>query len=128
MSAVSKWFTPASRAASTTSFDASSSIRMPKLLQPRPATDTSRLPTLRNSIARLLGPSARLPARLPGGPRYCRRCSVASGSDTRRIMDEVGGAYRGVRTRVGELVAECDDPFLAIPAPATPEWTVHDLL
>ena len=51
MSAVSKWFTPASSAASTTRFDAASSIRMPKLLHPRPATDTSRLPTLRISIA-----------------------------------------------------------------------------
>src|SRR5215207_854592 len=43
-------------------------------------------------------------------------------------MDEVGEAYRGVRMRVGELVVTCDDPTLAIPAPATPEWTVHDLL
>ncbi len=43
-------------------------------------------------------------------------------------MDEVGEAYRGVRIRVGELVAACDDPALVIPAPATPEWTVHDLL
>jgi len=43
-------------------------------------------------------------------------------------MDEIGEAYRGVRIRVGELVAACDDPALAIPAPAAPEWTVHDLL
>jgi len=43
-------------------------------------------------------------------------------------MDEVGEAYRGVRMRVSELVAGCDDPTLAVRAPATPEWTVHDLL
>lgn len=43
-------------------------------------------------------------------------------------MDEVGEAYRGIRMRVGELVGACDDPTLALPAPATPEWTVHDLL
>jgi len=43
-------------------------------------------------------------------------------------MDEVGEAYRGVRIRVSELVAACDDPALAVPAPATPEWTAHDLL
>ena len=43
-------------------------------------------------------------------------------------MDEVGEAYRGIRIRVGELVATRDDPALAVPAPATPEWTVHDLL
>src|SRR5262245_38866286 len=55
MSAVSKWLMPTSSAASTTCFDASSSIRMPKLLHPRPATDTSRLPTVRMSMVRLLG-------------------------------------------------------------------------
>jgi|SRR4051794_17954685 uncharacterized protein (TIGR03083 family) len=43
-------------------------------------------------------------------------------------MDQVGEAYRGIRMRVGELVAACDDPGLGVPAPATPEWTVHDLL
>ncbi len=43
-------------------------------------------------------------------------------------MDEVGEAYRGIRVRVGELVAWCDDPALGTVAPATPDWTVHDLL
>ncbi len=43
-------------------------------------------------------------------------------------MDQVGEAYRGIRMRVGELVVGCDDPGLGVPAPATPEWTVHDVL
>src|SRR5437764_178514 len=41
MSAVSKSVTPASSAASTTARVPSASTRMPKLLQPRPTTDTS---------------------------------------------------------------------------------------
>src|SRR5688572_1654805 len=41
MSAVSRNVTPASSAASITARDAASSIRPPKLLQPRPTTDTS---------------------------------------------------------------------------------------
>ncbi|HEY3672553.1 MAG TPA: maleylpyruvate isomerase family mycothiol-dependent enzyme [Acidimicrobiia bacterium] len=43
-------------------------------------------------------------------------------------MDEAGEAYHGIRMRVGELVAGCDDATLATVAPATPDWTVHDLL
>lgn len=43
-------------------------------------------------------------------------------------MDQVGEAYRGVRTRVGELVTGIDATALDTVAPATPEWTVHDLL
>ena len=43
-------------------------------------------------------------------------------------MDEIGLAYRGVRTRVGALVADADDATLDTVAPATPGWTVHDLL
>jgi uncharacterized protein (TIGR03083 family) len=41
---------------------------------------------------------------------------------------EVGPAYRGVRLRVCELVADRDDTALEGFAPATPDWTVHDLL
>src|SRR5439155_8333603 len=47
MSAVSKWLMPASMAASTTANDRSSSMRIPKLLQPSPASDTSTSPILR---------------------------------------------------------------------------------
>src|SRR3954454_20987566 len=65
MSAVSKWFTPASSAASTTCLAAASSMRIPKLLHPRPATDTSRLPTLRVSIASTFGRVVRRDATLP---------------------------------------------------------------
>lgn len=43
-------------------------------------------------------------------------------------MEEIGEAYRGVRLRVTELVAGADDETLGTIAPATPEWTVHDLL
>ena len=42
-------------------------------------------------------------------------------------MTDLAAAYRGVRVRVRELVvehgAECDAVI-----PATPEWTVHDLV
>src|SRR5437764_9554479 len=50
MSAVSKKFMPASSAACTTLVVARSSIRQPKLLQPRPTTVTSSIPTRRLSI------------------------------------------------------------------------------
>jgi uncharacterized protein (TIGR03083 family) len=43
-------------------------------------------------------------------------------------MDEVGEAYRGVRLRVGRLVADADAGTLERVAPATPDWTVHDVL
>src|SRR3954469_23223200 len=52
MSAVSKNVTPTSRAASTTARVADSSMRPPKLLQPRPTTVTSRGPSLRVRILR----------------------------------------------------------------------------
>src|SRR3954463_7945394 len=52
MSAVSKKLMPASSAASTTAPVAASSMRPPKLLQPMPTTDTSRLPIARVSIRR----------------------------------------------------------------------------
>ena len=57
------------------------------------------------------------------GPRYRRPCSVASG-----LVDEVGAAYRGVRLRVSGLVAAADVDALGRAAPATPDWTVHDVL
>src|SRR5437870_3121458 len=47
MSAVSKKLMPASNAAETTAAAASASMRMPKLLQPRPTTVTSSVPILR---------------------------------------------------------------------------------
>ena len=43
-------------------------------------------------------------------------------------MDEVGEAYRGVRLRVNTLVTGADVATLETRAPATPEWTVHDVL
>src|SRR4051812_41494707 len=52
MSAVSKKLMPASSAASTTALVAASSMRPPKLLQPMPTTDTSRLPIGRVSMRR----------------------------------------------------------------------------
>src|SRR5918992_5148907 len=52
MSAVSRSVTPASRAASTTARVPSRSTRMPKLLQPRPTTETSG-PLLPNRRARM---------------------------------------------------------------------------
>src|SRR6478735_4639019 len=53
MSAVSKKFMPASSAASTTRALAASSIRIPKLLQPRPASETRSDPIERMSIGSL---------------------------------------------------------------------------
>ncbi len=43
-------------------------------------------------------------------------------------MDEVGEAYRGVRLRVGRLITEADAATLDRVAPATPDWSVHDVL
>jgi hypothetical protein len=43
-------------------------------------------------------------------------------------VDEVGEAYRGVRLRVTALVTGADAATLDAVAPATPEWTVHDVL
>jgi uncharacterized protein (TIGR03083 family) len=43
-------------------------------------------------------------------------------------VDEVGAAYRGVRMRVSELVTGADAAALGRVAPATPDWTVHDVL
>jgi uncharacterized protein (TIGR03083 family) len=43
-------------------------------------------------------------------------------------VDEVGAAYRGVRVRVRALVASADADSLGRVAPATPDWTVHDVL
>ena len=37
-------------------------------------------------------------------------------------------AYRDTRQRVTELVAALDDEQLRMPVPATPDWTVHDVL
>src|SRR5215210_6386313 len=54
MSAVSSSVTPASRAASTTARVPARSTRMPKLLQPRPTTETSG-PSLPNRRVRMAG-------------------------------------------------------------------------
>ncbi len=43
-------------------------------------------------------------------------------------VDEVGDAYRGVRLRVSTLVTGADVATLDRVAPATPDWTVHDVL
>jgi uncharacterized protein (TIGR03083 family) len=43
-------------------------------------------------------------------------------------VDEVGAAYRGVRTRVTELVGAADAAALRRVAPATPDWSVHEVL
>jgi hypothetical protein len=43
-------------------------------------------------------------------------------------MGELGDAYRGVRQRVNDLVRDADPGALHVVAPATPAWTVHDLL
>src|SRR5579875_3026229 len=55
MSAVSKRVTPASRAAATTSRLRASSMRPPKLLQPRPTTETSSDPIERVCTAAVYG-------------------------------------------------------------------------
>jgi uncharacterized protein (TIGR03083 family) len=43
-------------------------------------------------------------------------------------VDEVGEAYRGVRLRVTALVAASNEVAMGAIAPATPEWTVRDVL
>src|SRR5687768_11877930 len=65
MSAVSKKVIPASRAASTTALVAASSIRPPKLLQPRPTTVTwsSESPSRRVRTARAYRFGSRPPRR-----------------------------------------------------------------
>ena len=92
MSAVSKWLMPASRAASTTARAASSSMRMPKLLQPRPATETSSEPTLL-----VMGPklTASMVA-LCSAPGYRRR--PARSPLRSRVRVRVPGTARGPGT------------------------------
>ena len=43
-------------------------------------------------------------------------------------MGELGDAYRGVRERVNEIVRACDRDARHAGAPATPGWSVHDLV
>jgi hypothetical protein len=43
-------------------------------------------------------------------------------------MGELGDAYRGVRLRTNDLVRTADAEALRSLAPATPAWTVHDLV
>jgi len=43
-------------------------------------------------------------------------------------MGEVGAGYKGLRTRVTELVTVADPAALESIAPATPEWRVRDVL
>jgi uncharacterized protein (TIGR03083 family) len=43
-------------------------------------------------------------------------------------MGELGEAYRGVRLRMNDLVRDADPEALRTIAPATPAWTVHDLV
>jgi uncharacterized protein (TIGR03083 family) len=43
-------------------------------------------------------------------------------------MGEFGDAYRQVRERVRAVVRETGDDRLDRPSPATPRWTVHDVL
>lgn len=42
--------------------------------------------------------------------------------------EDLAAIYRGVRARVVDLVRDLDDALLDRIAPATPEWTVRDLL
>lgn len=43
-------------------------------------------------------------------------------------MGELGDAYRGLRERVNEIVRACDPDARHAGAPATPGWSVHDLV
>src|SRR5919202_5274406 len=73
MSAVSKKVTPASSAASTTAFVPAASTRRPKLLQPRPTTDTSSGPSVRMGIGLYFTAQ---PSR-PGEDRHGLRVALA---------------------------------------------------
>src|SRR5262249_10638714 len=44
------------------------------------------------------------------------------------MTEEHTDAYRELRLRVTALMADVDDETMASPSPATPEWTVHDVL
>ncbi len=43
-------------------------------------------------------------------------------------MGELGDAYQGLRARVTELVTQAGDGAVLTVAPATPDWTVKDIL
>jgi uncharacterized protein (TIGR03083 family) len=43
-------------------------------------------------------------------------------------MGEVGAAYGGCRTRIGELVRALDDGRAATIVPTCPQWSVHDVV
>src|SRR4030095_17015778 len=79
MSAVSKKVMPASIAAWTTRTDSGSSMRIPKLLQPRPTSETSSVPIRRDSItvdragkAGTAGRAGEGPEGPPVPPTWCR--------------------------------------------------------
>jgi uncharacterized protein (TIGR03083 family) len=91
------------------------------LLHPSPATDTSRLPTLRVSIF-----TPPLASVLVGRPIRPTLPPIDAGSLGR--MGELGDAYHGARTRVIDLVTAAGDSEVSRIAPATPEWTVKDIL
>src|SRR5947208_5900359 len=84
MSAVSNVVTPASSAAFTTSRVPASSTRRPKLLQPRPATETSIAPIRR--------------PREPDTGRSVRWPAVDADTPALRALEGTGIAYRVVRT------------------------------
>src|SRR3954465_5073814 len=99
MSAVSKKVMPASSAASTTLALASASIRMPKLLQPTPTSDTRSDPIERVSISSGLD-SRTVAWRV--APHPIRRAI--------RVLDPVTGGH-GRRRVVFQVIGEHPHQF-----------------
>src|SRR4051812_16102457 len=82
MSAVSNSVMPTSRAACTTSAVRASSIRIPKLLQPSPTTETCREPSGRESMA----------AACPTG---CLHAEGTASEELQAQQHQYGGAHAG---------------------------------
>ena len=118
MSAVSKWLTPASSAASTTAWT------RPRRSACRSCCSRGRRPTPRGCPpCASPSPSPRVASTVGRGPRYRRRSIGSLGP-----VDEVGEAYRGVRLRVSTSSPMPTSRRSTPLRPATPEWTVHDVL
>src|SRR5689334_6587295 len=115
ISAVSNSVMPASTAALTTSAVSPGPMRMPKLLQPRPSTDTARpeLPTLRISTANLRTEPANLSGALPAYHGHLvREVPHRLGPSIRIDPEEVVRPLQGYEPAVRRRLREAERPRL----------------
>src|SRR3954454_20598711 len=97
---------PASSAAATTRWDAASSIRAPKMLQPRPTTEASSVPILRVSIGAVSRRSGR--GRFIGGARVVTRQHDVGGTHGHNLLLRFDGLPRDHTTPDGDARADAE--------------------